>query len=353
MNVLSPNPTLGMSRDEAAAWWFARIQRGPLETVEARALEAWLEGDGAAEAFDRARRAWTLTGETANLPRMRALRTAALARTRPNPRSAQAWSRAAGLAAALALCAALGVGLGIIPLGPLRGGGESLERMGAPDFVTLVGERRSVTLPDGTIVTMNTDSALDVAFSDRSRVVRLTKGQAFFEVAHDAANPFMVEAGGRRITALGTAFDVRLDPDRFQVLLVEGSVMVNRSPYAFGGAGEAREFVLRPGEGLIAAFGAPEQVEQVDISRQLRWRDGFMEFDDELLINVVAEMNRYISAPLSVRDSRVADLRVSGVFRTGDQSQFVDVISRVLPVAAQTTRGGVTELVWSPPDGRG
>lgn len=353
MSAPSPGFTHGLSRAEAATWWFARIQRGPLEIAEERAFESWLEGDGAAEAFDRARRAWTTIGETAELPRMRALRTAALARTRQRPRAAYLWPRAAGVAAALALCAALGIGLGVIPLGSLRGDGESLKRMGAPDFVTLVGERRSVTLPDGTIVTMNTDSALDVSFTEGARVVRLTKGQAFFEVAHDEAAPFMVEAGGRRITALGTAFDVRLDPDRFQILLVEGSVAVNRSPYAFAGADGAREFVLRPGEGLIAAFGAPEQVEQVDISRQLRWRDGFVEFDGELLINVVAEMNRYTSAPLSVQDPRVADLRVSGVFRTGDQSQFVDVISRVLPVAAQSSPGGMTELVWSPPDTRG
>lgn len=353
MNAPSPGPSLNMSRAEAAAWWFARIQRGPLEAAEERALESWLESDGAADAFDRARRAWSLTGETADLPRMRALRTAALARTRQRPRAAHLWPRAAGIAAALALCAALGVGLGIVPLGPLRGSGQELQRMGGPDFVTLVGERRSVSLPDGTVVTLNTDSALDVAFTDSFRIVRLTKGQAYFEVAHDEAHPFLVEAAGRRITALGTAFDVRIDPDRFQVLLVEGSVMVNRSPYAFDGAADAREFVLHPGEGLVAAFGAPEQVTQIDVTRQLRWRDGFMEFDGELLINVVAEMNRYTSAPLSVQDPRVGDLRVSGVFRTGDQSQFVDVISRVLPVAARTSPGGATELVWSPPDTRG
>jgi transmembrane sensor len=352
MNTPS-NPTRRMSRAEAASWWFARIQRGQLEAAEERAFEAWLDTEGAAEAFDQARRAWALTGEAAELPRMRALRTAALARVRPRRTGPQWLPRAAGLAAALALLIGAGVVLGVVPLGAGGQGGGSLAQLGEPDFVTLVGERQAVSLPDGTVVTLNTDSALDVAFNGQVRVVRLTKGQAYFEVASDPEHPFMVEAAGRRIVALGTAFDVRLDPDRFQVVLAEGSVRIDRSPYAFGGGASAEQVVLRPGQGLIAQFGALEEVAEVDVARQLRWREGFVEFAGETLINVVAEMNRYATAPLSVQDPRVAELRVSGVFRTDDQSQFLNVISRVLPVAPRASSVGTTELVWSPPDERG
>lgn len=345
MSADDPNPTRTMGPAAAASWWFARLQRGALEPAEARAFESWLETGGAAEAFDKARRVWSLTGEAADAPQMRAWRMSALARARPPRRAIRA------LAAALALCAAVGLALWQGPFGGRDAPPDGLRVLGGADYATAVGERLSVTLPDGSLVTLNTDSALDVVYADRLRLVRLLKGQAYFEVAPDADSPFVVEAAGRRITALGTAFDVRLDSDRFQILLAEGRVGVSRSPYGFDARGEGRDIVLEPGQGLIAAFGAPEEVAAVDVEQQLRWRHGFVEFDGEPLVSVVAEMNRYAAAQLLVQDPRISDLRVSGVFRTGDQSQFVEVITRVLPVAAQRQDSGSTRLVWAPPDG--
>ncbi len=349
MSTRDANPLRAMGSAEAAAWWFARLQRGPLEAAEERSFESWLESEGAAEAFDKARRAWSITGMVADAPQMRALRTSALARVRPVRRVV--WSRAAGIAAGLVLVAATAVALITGPFERLAHQANGLHQLGGADYATAVGERLAVTLPDGSVVTLNTDSALDVAYGDRLRLVRLLKGQAYFEVAADAETPFVVEAAGRRITALGTAFDVRLDPDRFQILLAEGRVGVARSPYAFDMAGGDRQILLEAGQGLVAVFGAPEEIVTVDVERQLRWRQGFVEFDGEPLINVIAEMNRYADARLVVQDARIADLRVSGVFRVGDQSQFVQVITRILPVTAQTQDTGTTRLVWASPDG--
>jgi transmembrane sensor len=106
----------------------------------------------------------------------------------------------------------------------------SLTAVGRADYVTGKGQKSIVDLPDGTRVTLDADSAVDVAFTGGRRDVRLLNGRAFFDVAHDRAHPFAVQAGGRVVTALGTQFDVRLTPGAVRVVLAEGSVSVASAP---------------------------------------------------------------------------------------------------------------------------
>jgi transmembrane sensor len=174
----------------------------------------------------------------------------------------------------------------------------------------------------------------------------MSRGQALFEVSHDSARPFTVEAADRQVTALGTIFEVRVDPGRVNVTLIRGKVVVDRSPEANGGYDETRipPTILKPGQQFDAELGAPQKVAAVDIDRQLLWRNGFVEFDDEPLGRAVAEINRYSARPIVLSNDGVAALHVSGLFRTGSPDQFVDAIEGLLPVDAKPNGQGGIEL---------
>lgn len=340
----------GLSPDEAAARWFTRrrVSDG-LGADEAAAFEAWL---AAAEenraAYRRAEDRWNIFEDCRGDRTIKALRQAALDAAPARPRWVP-YGIAAGLAA-------LVVAASVLLMGERNVGGSGATAdagaFGVPDYATGKGERLHGNLPDGTIITLNTASAIDVAFAEERREVRLLSGEAYFEVARDADRPFIVEAGGRRITALGTAFNVRLDGD-FQLTLVEGKVAVDGdvTVQARAAADASRtpmpsRLVLTPGQKLVAAAEGTRLVEGAPVARELRWRDGFIEFEAEPLANAVAEFNRYALTPIVVEDARVAELRISGVFRTARPDGFVQVAEEILPVAAEHSGGKVT-LLWA------
>jgi transmembrane sensor len=236
ISLARTNPTLGMTPDEAAIYWVLQHDRGDLTAAEQASFDAWLAASEThARAFRKANGVWDVFDQADADPHLTALRQAALA-TRPARRR---WIPAvgAGIAASLAAAAVLLPGQLQLADGSAQAPGNEVAAASAPQpaairFSTAKGERRTVQLPDGTRVTLNTDTAVALAYTPNSRLVRLTRGQALFEVAKDASRPFTVEAAGRRVTALGTIFEVRLDPGRMKVVLVEGRVVVDRASAA-------------------------------------------------------------------------------------------------------------------------
>ncbi len=228
---------------------------------------------------------------------------------------------------------------------PVVGGLSGSE--GAADFATERGQRLTLPLPDGSEVTLNTDSAIDVDFDDERRIVRLLRGQGYFTVTADARRPFIVEAADRVITALGTEFDVRLDPGAVHVLLVTGRVRVGREEGVVQ-AGSTLEpaIELHPGERLSMTLGMPPRIEHTDADRAASWRQGVIEFQNEPLYRAVAEFNRYATEPLTIGDPRVARLRISGAFRAGDPERFGRVVTELLPVRIVHGQAG-RQLVWA------
>jgi transmembrane sensor len=208
------------------------------------------------------------------------------------------------------------------------------------DYHTAVGERSAITLQDGSTVVLNTNSALEVDFTSSERRIRLLRGQAMFEVAKSASRTFVVFAGDRRITALGTAFDVRLDKDAVRVLLVEGRVAVDAASRA--------RLELEPGEQLVAKSGAAAVVQPANIQRLTSWKSGRLIFQDESLGNAVAEVNRYIRHPLKIGDPRIAELRFSGVFRTAEVERFANSMTELYPIVANRGTDGSVSLNWRP-----
>ncbi|HJV40637.1 FecR family protein, partial [Caulobacter sp.] len=219
----------------------------------------------------------------------------------------------------------------------------SLAAAGPADYATGAGQKSVVDLPDGSRVTLDVDSALDVAFANGRRDLRLLNGRAFFDVAHDRAHPFAVQARGRVVTALGTQFDVRLTPGAMRVVLAQGVVSVTSAPG--GPAGPPVRLV--PGQAFAAQDGAAGKVASVDLDEALAWKQGMVEFHDQPLSEAVGLLNRYTRAQIIIKDPKVAALRITGAFKTGDVQRFGRSVSQVLPVRMVARGAGTYELVFA------
>jgi transmembrane sensor len=194
-------------------------------------------------------------------------------------------------------------------------------------YVTALGERETVTLADGSQIELNTDTRLRVFTYANRRTASLDKGEAYFEVKHNAARPFVVIVDDRRVTDLGTKFLVRRDADRFEVAVVEGRVRLDSST-----DGVQKPTLLVSGESAIATAKAisvmskPAQ-KQAD---ELSWRQGVLVFDNTTLAEAAAEFNRYNSNKLVLADSASARLTIVGTFKTNDVASFAEVVQDIL-----------------------
>jgi transmembrane sensor len=211
--------------------------------------------------------------------------------------------------------------------------------MGETLYRTAIGERRIVNLEDGSTLTLNTDSRAVVRYRDHTRNVALLQGQGLFEVAHDPARPFVVQAGERKVTALGTAFDIRLSQDGVAVTLIQGRVAVENTAPLSGlmpdSAARARKAtILFPGDQLIATAADADApvIHKTDLRRATSWREGRLLFENENLAQAVAEVNRYGGRRIVLDDPTLGTLRISGAFKTGNPDAFLDTLSWHLPI---------------------
>jgi len=316
---------------EAAAYWAMRMNASPCSPNDRAAFEAWrAESEANAAAFARVERALGKVDLHVSHPDIIALAQGiaeSTQRRRFGPYTVLA------LVASTLLCV---VGIAALIRSP-EWPGANIVRGSAPlTYETATGERSSLRLADGSTVTLNTRSRLEVDFTSLHRTLRLKSGQALFEVAHDVDRPFVVEAAGRRIVATGTAFDVRLDAAGVQVTMIEGHVSVDE--IAGDGARAQREPKenLEAGQQLIAAFGQPVAVNPADVARTTSWREGRLVFRNDRLEDVLNEMNRYSDIQLIAADDPVLrDLRISGVFDTGGTASFLLALDTAHSVQAR------------------
>jgi transmembrane sensor len=206
-------------------------------------------------------------------------------------------------------------------------------------YATAIGEQETVTLEDGSILTLTTNTKLTVSYSKAERLIHLTEGEALFEVEH-SERPFLVEAGGTITRALGTAFNVRADQDAISVILIKGSVRVSasRTDDSEGKAGAMpaktlqEGLVLKPGDRLDVRQGADPILSTIDPAQAGKWREGLLQFDNVTLAEAIAEMNRYSTTKLRIEDTDLASERVSGTFPAGKQVEFAESLALYLPV---------------------
>lgn len=314
------------ARAEAAAW-IARLH-GPNRSPEVEAgFRRWLaEGPERAAAFEFMTETWEKAGALRRRPFERAAR-------RELPGFRISFSRAALAAAAIAVLAVVGTLIYLRPDG----------------VVTGIGEQRTFALHDGTRVHLNTDTQVIERFDTRVRRVELTKGEALFEVARDPERPFIVVAGGHQVRALGTAFVVRNDPSRVAVTLVEGKVTVSPAaearstgwPQEAPSSRQADTFTLEPGDRLVFAGTRAPQLDQPSIEKVTAWQRGQVALDNTPLADAVAEMNRYSPTRLVIADAAAAAIRISGVFRAGDQENFAIAVSRTYHLELRNSAGEI------------
>ncbi len=208
-------------------------------------------------------------------------------------------------------------------------------------YRTGVGERRVVALRDGSSVTLNTASTVEVAYTDAERRVRLVRGEALFDVAHDAARPFLVDAGSARFRALGTAFNVRLRPDVVELTVTEGVVGVVAREGEVKAPPAAR---IAAGGGAIVRSGAvaPTALDGQHLRQRTAWQEGVLEFDGESLAQVVGEFNRYRRQPIVIGDARLESLRIGGRFEVDEADKFLAALTSSFPIEViETADGGV------------
>jgi transmembrane sensor len=243
-----------------------------------------------------------------------------------------------------------------------------------PTYTTGIGEQRIVRLDDGTRLSLNSGTRVRIAYDNSERRVELERGEAYFEVAHNPARPFIVTAGNHQVTALGTVFVVRYEAAQTAVTLLEGKVAVlpvpdsaslmqnsavtnppdsngtksaraNRHPSISlppspsngeeagvrVGAKEAgdREFILSPGERVTFTRGGSLKLDEPRMEAVAAWRRGEVMLDKTQLADAIAELNRYDKPRLIIEDPKIAALPVSGIYQAGDSNGFARTVAKL------------------------
>jgi transmembrane sensor len=320
-----------------AAVWRVRLAENDLEGCPE--LSAWLAADARnMTAWKRVQDDWGLFAEHASSPELLELRSRALTHAREAGQGRWVRSRRFAIAHRLAIAA----GILILAVGGL------FVWMRQPDvYATGAGERRVVTLADGSQVALDSRSEVSVRYSAQARELTLTKGQARFDVAHDIERPFSVTADGHKVIATGTSFNVDLFGPSLLVTLIEGRVVVSSTPQLVD-PGQVdtslARITLDVGEQVVFTPRAPPKVARVNLGQASAWENGEVMSDNDSLASVVERINRYAQHPVVIGDDQTAELRISGVFHTGDVEGFVNTIAAYLPVRAQQEADGTTRL---------
>lgn len=360
MKLVSIDKVSQRSAQEAAAYWVMRLDAPSCGPADRAAFERWRASDAShAEAYARARGALAIIDQNLGSIELTDLGERVFEEVGQSHRR---FYRSAGIGLAVACTLILG-----IVLYPQKGVEPIVDqqlRLVETTFETAVGERSTVVLPDDSVVTLNTDTLVEVPFvqnSDARRLV-LVRGQAHFVVEKDP-RPFEVFAGGRRIVALATAFDIRID-DELGVLvtLVEGRVSVDEGgdvqgarevslipgPATDPSSGEATgRTVLEAGEQLIARPDEPPEVIMADLEQVVGWREGQLVFRGDPLRDVVKEINRYSTRQLFIdNDERLDAIQIGGVFKAGGTESFVAAVEELYPVEARPVSADRVALVW-------
>ena len=308
--------------EEAAARWIVRQEGGDWSPEDDAALASWLDERMAHKAaFWRLRHGWAEADRVAalgfQLGEPRARRS-----WRHWARSSRTWPR---VGAAGAIAAALALTVGITGLTLRTSPDDPTQAAPAPALVqTPVGIQRTIALRDGSKIELNTATAVRTAAGANPREVWLEKGEAYFDIVHRPDAPFVVHAGPRTVTVLGTRFIVRRDDEKVTVAVLSGRVRVEDASKATS----ARATVIGQGDiafaqsnGALLALAAPGRVDAM-----AGWRDGVLVFNNQRLEDAVADFNRYTKRPIRIADPAVANIRIGGTFQIDNSAGFLDLL---------------------------
>jgi transmembrane sensor len=212
----------------------------------------------------------------------------------------------------------------------------------ALSYRTEIGGLSTIPIADGSKLTLNTNSQLRVVLSEAQRRVDLDQGEAFFEVAKDPRRPFTVNVGDLRVVAVGTKFSVRREVDELRVVVTEGRVQMAKRedgrdvPIAHLNAGSIAHV---RGDDVLVKHQPLSQVEEF-----LSWRTGFVVFHGTALADSVAELNRYNTRKILIKDPAIAAIRISGNFRATNGDAFARLLEDGFAIRADV---GERQIVLS------
>jgi len=351
-------------RAEACAW-IVQLETGDLTRADVEAFREWMQRSpqNAAETRRLARLSGDLNVLTAVAGPLRTAAAHYRAVIRPEPKP---WRMVLPWVASFSVALVVVVGAWLI-----RGAVVSPSQEWPILLATEMGEHRQVDLPDGSTISMNTSSRLEMVYSHERRTVHLLRGEALFTVVSDPSRPFVVHAGDRTIEAVGTAFLVRLDAAAFEVAVTKGQVRLAEldTTAVRKGADQHSIEVNNLGSGSVAenhqghdsssindptepdlaragrdlSLAAPillsagqqfavstddlsvpapppivETITQREIQRKLAWQEGLLEFSETPLSEVISEVSRHTALKIEIADPALSKLKFGGIFRTGD-----------------------------------
>lgn len=291
-------------RAEAAAW-LARLRADDKCPADETAFRDWLAKDTRhATAFEKVTEIWEATGaawdEPITMPR------------RPHRRA---------LLTAVGSLAACGVVFSV------------WQQAAAGTYETGVGEQKHAVLPDGTQVFLDADTKIRAHFDQTTRAVALERGRCNFHLKENDERPFVVNAAADQVIARHCTFDIRLDGDAVSVILTQGAAELSAKDGAW-------RHTLHTGDRFVAGSQG-RRIDRPNLAPLLAWQTGQIVFDNETLAEAIREMNRYSVVKIAVADANVAKLRISGVYRVGDNVAFAHSIASLLPVILEIEKDQV------------
>ncbi|WP_349969384.1 FecR family protein [Pseudomonas caspiana] len=305
---------------DAAAHWCMRMHASDCTAEEREAFELWLDAHPLhAVEYQAMLEIWALSEQVAPVNPLPTGNVVTMA-SRPAPEnSGRNWRSYAAAAAIVALA---------LPVAGYIGWNQGW-LPNAYDTYEADGNTRLVTMADGSRVELNLGTRLTFAnYKDRRSVV-LDKGEAFFEVSHDAQHPFVVNAGQGSVRVTGTRFNVWMYQDQVRVMLLEGSVQVvsdNSQP----GSG----YRLEPGMQASYKSGdfEPQISETYANDSSLAWRNGKLVINNLPLSQALPLINRYLPQPILLADNATGAIRIGGSYNTREMASLVTSLPKVLPV---------------------
>ncbi|WIO74020.1 FecR domain-containing protein [Porticoccaceae bacterium LTM1] len=330
-------------RTAQAADFAAMLYSGVMTAEEEQALASWLEQSAESRAeYESMLDVWHSTGALSS--RLDELGEE-VSEKRPPVKPRQRWLP-------VALAASVLFGVAVAWQGWFVGE-SSVPESQLAIYQTSTGENRAVTLGDGSLVILNTNTRLLVDYSENQRRVTLNWGEAYFEVTADPNRPFLVDTEGKAVTVLGTRFNVQKAGFALKVAVVEGLVAVHRAENKMTPTTEAVD--IKPGQpipvegtagkyrlgaGVMATFtgnmgSSSARITSEEISQSDNfpdWRFGRIRFMNRTLQEVVKELNRYTTKKILIEDSRVMDVKVSGVFKLNAIDAALKRFEQALPL---------------------
>jgi transmembrane sensor len=306
----------------AAADWWVRLRE---PDAEGETLEQWLawtaEDEHHLETFER------VNALAATFASLDAVSRQGLINAFARPTaSSRRWLP---LAAAASLVAMAASGAYLAWRGDVFGDGSQV-------YASAVAQNKDITLPDGTQVALGAASTLATHFGHGQRRVELRGGEAFFQVVHDTSRPFVVAAGNVSIRDIGTAFDVRRTGDRVSIAVTQGRVQIADTRMS---SGRAQGGALEVSAGQLVAYDPDASgmtIGSITPEQATAWRDDRLDFIDEPLSVVVANLNRYSTRPLRIADADLGKLTFTGSVRTDAIDSWLSALPQVFPLRVST-----------------